>query len=352
MSDNTSRDIGDGQDIVSLYIKLAKMNGSEPPRCHCFDPISIDCKQELPMLPTELWLLICDFVVGGSEDISPGTSLTSKRVYYHLPEPTNPTNTRFSYSSGAESCRCSNCSHRGVCRVCGHAKVYIDAIRQTDSYHYVMGDDPCLVYEKANVRRVKSHMIAVMRLVCKRFARIIARPPPDYYLISKKLYGLNEKLMFGPNNNVAEHMNQAALTILGMLYVFMRLVFETRYIKCGKYKRPQYGWSDVISMNKLKVLSNKPIATRYGSFSVATKGGCLEQIGVETPFGNYTIDHSYGMMSDFAISVDSNLSGNTRGWSTTLNDIVNTLITVSEMSEDERIYLTNEILYHRTRDNG
>jgi hypothetical protein len=65
-----------------------------------------------------------------------------------------------------------------------------------------------------------------LRLLCKRFSQILPRPPPNYWQITKEAYHC-VNLSNWVTGEKHKYISSAIITILGILYAFLRVKFDT-----------------------------------------------------------------------------------------------------------------------------
>jgi hypothetical protein len=186
----------------------------------------IVCTQILPTLPTEIWLIIYDYILGRSH------KMTVQEYYYEL-----------------------------------------------GFYH-------------EQRRKRYSAITSVMRLVCKRFARIITRPAPNYDYVATKIYQFDPDVMFGSlviDNS--RYIVSTMLTILGILYALLGVKFKMTLVSAYRRTDSKKRRGHTNHERFVRVLSREYIKTKAGIFGF-TFNEVDYSVRIKTPYDSYDITNN------------------------------------------------------------
>jgi hypothetical protein len=192
----------------------------------------------LPFLPSEVWLIIFEHTIRYKLDAK---SINDLYYFKVLPEAISDTDV---YTVG------------GIRRI---ARLNHGAFHQENKK-----------------RRTKIDHIKKLRLVCKRFSRVLPRSPPDYISVAHLIYKDCPQISsWCRNDTLWTPQCKYTAIVLGILWCFLRVRFRTS-TKNSKQKT-------------FASISN--IKNKYGLFSIVTTHCCYQ---VVTPIGRYEC-HSDGL---------------------------------------------------------
>jgi hypothetical protein len=243
--------------------------------CYC-RPIEaqrkIICEQTLPVLPTDVWRIICDYVLG--------TTLNSQSFEYYLPRDLGSSYEEVDDLPVRGLYRCDICPVCRICRKCRASELQnlIDKKCYTNFDNYAVCDG-CSIDQTGKDIVIKKKLL-IMRLVCKRFSQIIPRPPPKFYRVTYQVYGVSPDTLFGQNSYITRYTCTRIMFLLGVMYVFLGVKLNTTH-------------TPVTSYTRMKLLSKEPVVTKRGIFSIEITSSHNE-VKLNTPYGNYKFNY-HGM---------------------------------------------------------